>query len=86
MQWFIKSYWKCNFPHDLWWVGWALCHNFLKGRTVTLPSEHLFLRETMAVDIEADNIFPSFHAHVNTSLSVQTVLAELDFLQTIGAI
>ena len=42
-------YWKCRFP--LTWsvrllAGWSVCHNFLKGREVSLPcpiSEHLFI-------------------------------------------
>ena len=49
--WEILSYnWKCNFPmtpHVRPFVGWlvcmSVCHNFLKGREVTLPcSGHVF--------------------------------------------
>ena len=47
IDWF-NTYWKFNFPMTLlsaccfvWWLlGPSVCHNFLKGRKVTLPCSY----------------------------------------------
>ena len=60
------AYWKCNFPMVLsarpfvgWSVGRSVCHDFLKGREVTLPGfyqsiclfNHLFVFVTYLISV-----------------------------------